>query len=306
MLCALTALLPAPGAAAAPTPESSKRATALADARTQVAAAEEHLASVIELERVARERLTTLTDRDASLVRQIADARSDARAWMVDAFVTDRDAFAYLLAGSGSDVERSARVAFAASAAEQKNDAAARYEALRSQVAPELHDLAVGIAEVETARVNANNAVFAARAQEAEAERQYMLHVRREEELAAAALAKTAKTVASTASAPGATAQVTAAAPGDLGLEGPPAPEGGPTEAQWAKLRHCEATGNYQAVSKSGKYRGAYQFDRATWATLGPPGDPAAASPAEQDRRARLLYASRGSRPWPECGRHLR
>ncbi|TXI54418.1 MAG: hypothetical protein E6Q57_02395 [Mycobacterium sp.] len=86
----------------------------------------------------------------------------------------------------------------------------------------------------------------------------------------------------------------------------PNVPAGGPSEAQWAALRNCEAGGNYRAVSRSGKYRGAYQFDQRTWEGLGGTGDPAAATPAEQDARAKLLYSQRGWRPWPNCGRFLR
>lgn len=74
---------------------------------------------------------------------------------------------------------------------------------------------------------------------------------------------------------------------------------------RWEKLRFCESTDNYQAVNPSGVYRGAYQFDFATWQTVGGTGDPAAAPPAEQDARARELYARRGHQPWPECGRFL-
>ncbi len=77
------------------------------------------------------------------------------------------------------------------------------------------------------------------------------------------------------------------------------------TEASWAALRKCESGGNYAAVSASGRYRGAYQFDRGTWANYGSAGDPAAASPAEQDRRAKRLYSDRGRSPWPICGRKL-
>lgn len=75
---------------------------------------------------------------------------------------------------------------------------------------------------------------------------------------------------------------------------------------KWEKLRFCESTHNYRAISPTGKYRGAYQFDFATWQTVGGTGDPAAAPPAEQDARARELYARRGHEPWPECGYHLR
>lgn len=84
------------------------------------------------------------------------------------------------------------------------------------------------------------------------------------------------------------------------------APTGGPSASQWAALRKCESSGNYGAVSASGKYRGAYQFDYGTWDNYGPAGDPAAASPAEQDARAKALYADRGHRPWPKCGRFIR
>jgi hypothetical protein len=73
----------------------------------------------------------------------------------------------------------------------------------------------------------------------------------------------------------------------------------------WAKLRNCESGGNYQAVSASGKYRGAYQFDQRTWEGVGGVGDPADASPEEQDLRARILYSRSGNRPWPVCGRYL-
>jgi hypothetical protein len=55
-------------------------------------------------------------------------------------------------------------------------------------------------------------------------------------------------------------------------------------------------------VSPSGQYRGAYQFDVQTWQSVGGSGDPAAASPAEQDSRAAALVSQRGSNPWPNCG----
>jgi hypothetical protein len=80
---------------------------------------------------------------------------------------------------------------------------------------------------------------------------------------------------------------------------------GGPSYEQWAALRNCESGGNYRAVSPSGLYRGAYQFDVGTWATVGGSGDPILASPAEQDHRAQVLWSQRGSAPWPVCGRYL-
>lgn len=82
--------------------------------------------------------------------------------------------------------------------------------------------------------------------------------------------------------------------------------------AQLARLRSCEASSNYAAVSASGKYRGAYQFDRTTWNDLARRKlphlagvDPAQAAPADQDAMARLLHHERGAGPWPVCGRRL-
>lgn len=69
-----------------------------------------------------------------------------------------------------------------------------------------------------------------------------------------------------------------------------------------ASIRACESGGDYQAVDASGTYYGAYQFDFQTWGSVGGSGSPAAASPAEQDYRAALLYSQRGSSPWPVCG----
>ena len=73
----------------------------------------------------------------------------------------------------------------------------------------------------------------------------------------------------------------------------------------WEYLRQCESGGNYQSVSADGSYRGAYQFSQSTWEGVGGVGDPAAASPAEQDARAYMLYQRSGGAPWPYCGRYL-
>lgn len=64
----------------------------------------------------------------------------------------------------------------------------------------------------------------------------------------------------------------------------------------------CESGGDPTAVSSSGTYRGKYQFDYGTWASVGGSGDPAAASEAEQDMRAQMLYDRSGAAPWPICG----
>jgi resuscitation-promoting factor RpfB len=69
-----------------------------------------------------------------------------------------------------------------------------------------------------------------------------------------------------------------------------------------ARIAACESGGNPTALSAGGRYRGKYQFTRATWRSLGGTGDPAKASEAEQDRLALLLYQQRGAAPWPVCG----
>jgi resuscitation-promoting factor RpfB len=77
---------------------------------------------------------------------------------------------------------------------------------------------------------------------------------------------------------------------------------GGGAGGGLAAIRACESSGNYGAVSANGRYRGAYQFDQQTWQSVGGSGDPASASPSEQDARASRLRSQRGSNPWPNCG----
>jgi peptidoglycan hydrolase-like protein with peptidoglycan-binding domain len=89
-----------------------------------------------------------------------------------------------------------------------------------------------------------------------------------------------------------ATATATATASGDATSR---------AASRLAAIAQCESGGDPQAVSASGKYRGKYQFDRATWRALGGTGDPIDASEAEQDSRAGQLLAARGSTPWPNC-----
>ncbi len=67
----------------------------------------------------------------------------------------------------------------------------------------------------------------------------------------------------------------------------------------------CESGGDPTAVSANGRYRGKYQFSRATWRDMGGSGDPARASEARQDRLAARLLARRGPGAWPACARKL-
>ena len=91
---------------------------------------------------------------------------------------------------------------------------------------------------------------------------------------------------------------------GDPGAaSGYPTPESaGVSSATLDAIGSCESGGDPSAISADGAYRGKYQFDYGTWASVGGSGDPAAASEAEQDYRAALLYVRGGSSPWPICG----
>jgi hypothetical protein len=76
----------------------------------------------------------------------------------------------------------------------------------------------------------------------------------------------------------------------------------GVSQATLESIAACESGGDPTAVSADGTYRGKYQFDTGTWASVGGSGDPAAAPEAEQDMRAAMLYSQSGSSPWPICG----
>ena len=65
------------------------------------------------------------------------------------------------------------------------------------------------------------------------------------------------------------------------------------------RIARCESGGDPTAVSGDGLYRGKYQFSRETWRAMGGSGDPAAASEAEQDRRAATLLDVQGRSAWP-------
>jgi hypothetical protein len=69
-----------------------------------------------------------------------------------------------------------------------------------------------------------------------------------------------------------------------------------------AAIAQCESSGNPRAIGGGGQYRGLFQFDTATWQAVGGQGDPAAASVAEQVKRAQILYAQAGPGQWPVCG----
>lgn len=70
----------------------------------------------------------------------------------------------------------------------------------------------------------------------------------------------------------------------------------------WACIRQKESGGNYAENTGNGYY-GAYQFDLGTWHSLGYPGRPDQAPPADQDAAAQKLYSERGFAPWANTAR---
>ena len=77
---------------------------------------------------------------------------------------------------------------------------------------------------------------------------------------------------------------------------------GGTASPTLEAIAACESGGNPATNTGNGFY-GKYQFTLSTWQSVGGSGNPAAASEAEQNRRAALLYAREGASPWPVCGR---
>ena len=71
--------------------------------------------------------------------------------------------------------------------------------------------------------------------------------------------------------------------------------------AELRRIAQCESGGNPRAVSRTGRYRGKYQFDQPTWEAWGGHGDPIKAAESTQDRVAVRLYHARGTAPWPNC-----
>ena len=81
------------------------------------------------------------------------------------------------------------------------------------------------------------------------------------------------------------------------GEDADPADQPAGSSGTLARIAQCESGGDPTAVSSTGRYRGKYQFSRATWRDLGGTGDPAAAPESVQDAMAAKLLAQRGDSP---------
>lgn len=91
----------------------------------------------------------------------------------------------------------------------------------------------------------------------------------------------------------------------DLTVGSPPAQQ---LTGVWRLLANCESTLNPRAVSPGGTYRGLFQFDAQTWASVGGlefAGRADLAAVEHQLVAAQRLQARRGWAPWPWCSRHL-
>ena len=77
------------------------------------------------------------------------------------------------------------------------------------------------------------------------------------------------------------------------------------TDDVFIRLSWCESGGRANAVSRSGKYRGAFQFSLATWHSMGMPGDPIEYPYEVQLETAKRLQARSGWGQWPTCARRL-
>lgn len=75
------------------------------------------------------------------------------------------------------------------------------------------------------------------------------------------------------------------------------------TRALLWRIADCESGRNPRAVSRTGKYLGAWQWDLGTWHGQGEKGDPRDYPLNYQFIVAWRLYRGRGIAPWPVCGR---
>ena len=265
---------------------------------------------------------TRLGEQDSALTTEMVSSRQQLRDYAVAAYIDGGQSAIFRASLSPEKaVALSWQSTISIGQSSSANQAAQRFEALKAAAAPARALLAVQLETASRELVEAQFDAIQAAGFERDAEAE--VAAAQSEQLATeAAAAQRAANEAAAAQraaneAAAATAgQQTPSDPADPGAApaqaapGPPAFEfavmGNPSaqeSATLARIRRCESRGNYSIVSASGRYRGAYQFDFTTWRGVGGSGDPAAASPSEQDYRALLLLRLRGTRPWPICGR---
>lgn len=294
---------------------------ALEEATKHREATEARLAALEAEAATLNDELGRLDSGAAKITQELAQARQEVREYAIAAYI-DGGRAALLAAAvqvsEGNDMAWSAQIMGSQTA--EAGNAVDRFEALKAANEPDRVAAAASLDELNSRLADVSNDLIQASAHERDAETALALARDYEARQAASAAAAEKSSSAQTqravrqdddqdsgttpkrqASAPSAPAP---SAPAPSAPASAPSATGSPSSAEQqmlAKIRHCESRGNYSIVSSSGKYRGAYQFDTRTWQGVGGSGDPAAASPAEQDYRALLLYRQRGRRPWPNC-----
>ena len=269
--------------------------------------AESRLAQVVSRRTALEQRSRELDGADAASTEALAGARRQVRELAVAAFIDGGRT--ELLQASLTPDEAAVvawRVGMVSGGADTVSDAVDHFEALRSANDPEQEQVASELDAVRSEEEQARSDLVQSSAAERDATA--ALDASRREQAAARAARASSAAVAPTPRAPAAPGRRSTARPSPssssaAGL-GVRSSGGAPTadEAAFlARVRQCESRGNYQIVSSTGRYRGAYQFSVETWRGVGGSGDPAAASPAEQDARALALLRLQGKRAWPVC-----
>lgn len=255
-----------------------------------------------ELESQAR----MLDAADAEATTQLVDARRQVRELAVAAYI-DGGRTELLQASLAPDEAAAVswRVGLVTGGAGEVSRAVGRYEHLVAGNDPQRRSVAE---QVDRARADEQDA-WSALVQASATERDASTAAAAASEVLVGSDPATAGSVRSAAVRPS-SASATPPSPARppasaAGLPRPSAAAGATAEesAFLARVRACESRGIYTVVSGTGRYRGAYQFSVETWRGVGGSGDPAAASPAEQDARALALLRLQGRRAWPVCGR---
>lgn len=295
------------------------RNEAAAATRSRIAA-EERLGRATADRSRLEQRAAALDGSDAASAEALASARQQVRQLAVAAFI---DGGRTELLQATLDPEQASlvawRVGVLSGGAGGANDAVGRFEALQSENDPEQRSIAMELDAARSAEEQASSDLVQASARERDAEA--ALSAAKDAARIAAEQAAVQRSAIRSAPAtsvvaapsttgptPAKAAGRTSAAPSTSGTAGlglaPSSGGASAAEAAFlARVRQCESNGNYSIVSASGRYRGAYQFSVETWRGVGGSGDPAAASPAEQDARALALLRLQGTRAWPVCSR---
>lgn len=77
------------------------------------------------------------------------------------------------------------------------------------------------------------------------------------------------------------------------------------TDETFYRLALCESGARPDAVSRNGRYFGAFQFMLSTWRSVGGPGNPIDHPYETQLHYAKILQARSGWGQWPVCSRRL-